>query len=82
MIAKYTVNPARLLNLPKGTLGVGADADVTVFDPDREWVFDRRQAASKSHNSPFYGWPLKGKATATIVAGRVIWVEQSGTRSV
>jgi len=36
MIAKFTVNPARLLNLPKGTLSVGADADVTIFDPDCE----------------------------------------------
>jgi len=73
MIAKYTINPARLLNLPKGTLGVGADADVTVFDPDLPWVFDRAQAASKSHNNPFYGWPLKGRATITIVGGRVVW---------
>jgi dihydroorotase len=76
MIAKYTINPARLLNLPKGTLNVGADADVTVFDPDREWVFDRSAAASKSHNNPFYGWPLKGRATATVVAGRMVWSER------
>ena len=85
MIAKYTVNPARLLNLPKGTLSVGADADVTVFDPNREWVFDRRHAASKSHNNPFYGWPLKGRATATIVAGQVVWqepVEHAGAAAV
>jgi dihydroorotase len=77
MIAKYTVNPARLLNLAKGTLAVGADADVTVFDPDREWVFEPAQAASKSHNNPFYGWPLKGKATSTIVAGKVVWADQT-----
>jgi dihydroorotase len=73
LIAKYTVNPARLLKLPKGTLGVGADADVTILDPGRDWVFDRAQAASKSHNNPFYGWPLKGRAMATIVAGKVVW---------
>lgn len=77
MIAKYTVNPARLLNLAKGTLAAGADADVTVFDPDREWVFDSRNSASKSLNNPFYGWTLKGKATATIVAGKVVWAEQA-----
>jgi dihydroorotase len=76
LIAKFTVNPARLLNLAKGKLSVGADADVTVFDPDREWVFERAQTASKSQNSPFYGWPLKGRATATIVAGKVVWSEQ------
>ncbi len=77
MIAKYTVNPARLLNLTKGTLSVGADADVTVFDPDREWTFERSATASKSANNPFYGWPLKGRAAATIVGGKKIWVEQT-----
>ena len=77
MIAKFTVNPARLLNLPKGTLSVGADADVTVLDPNRDWVFTPQEAASKSHNNPFYGWPLKGRATATIVGGKVVWVEQT-----
>jgi dihydroorotase len=70
VIAKFTVAPARLLRLNKGTLSIGADADVTVFDPDREWVFTREETASKSFNSPFYGWLLKGKAVATIVGGR------------
>jgi dihydroorotase len=77
LIAKYTVNPARLLNLPKGTLAVGADADVTVFDPDREWVFERAETASKSSNSPFFGWKLKGRAVATIVGGKKVWTEQA-----
>jgi dihydroorotase len=77
MIAKYTVNPARLLNLNKGTLSVGADADVTVFDPDHEWVFRREDSVSKSKNSPFFDWKLKGRAVATIVAGRRVLVEQT-----
>ena len=77
MIAKFTVNPARLLNLNKGTLSVGADGDVTVFDPDAEWIFQRGDSASKSKNSPFFGWKLKGKAVATIVAGKMIWSEQT-----
>ena len=77
MIAKFTVNPARLLNLNKGTLSVGAAADVTVFDPDAEWVFQAGDSASKSKNSPFFGWKLKGRATATIVAGKIIWSEQT-----
>jgi dihydroorotase len=80
LIAKFTVAPARLLGLSKGTLSVGADADVTVFDPDHAWVFERNTTASKSLNSPFYGWPLKGKAVATIVAGRKAWVEESLTQ--
>jgi len=76
VLAKYTVAPAKLLNLAKGTLSVGADADLTVFDPDREWVFERTDTASKSHNNPFYGWPLKGRAIATIVGGKKVWAEQ------
>ena len=76
LIAKYTVNPARLLGLDKGTLSVGADADVTVFDPELEWIFNRGDSASKSKNNPFFGWQLKGKAVATIVAGKRIQVEQ------
>jgi dihydroorotase len=77
LIAKYTVHPARLLKLNKGTLTAGADADVTVFDPDREWVFERAATASKSSNNPFFGWKLKGRAVATIVAGKKVWTEQS-----
>ncbi len=76
LIAKYTLAPARLLRLPKGTLSVGADADVTVLDPDREWVFEPGTAASKSSNSPFYGWRLKGKAVTTIVGGKKVWTEE------
>jgi dihydroorotase len=75
MIAKFTVNPARLLNLPKGTLSAGADADVTVFDADQEWVYRPEDSASKSKNNPFFGWKLKGKAVATIVAGKIVWSE-------
>ena len=73
LIAKFTVAPACLLKLAKGTLSVGADGDVTVFDPDREWVFDRGQSASQAFNSPFYGWRLKGQVVATVVAGRIVF---------
>jgi dihydroorotase len=79
LIAKYTVAPARLLSLAKGSLTIGADADVTVFDPDCDWVFERASTASKSTNNPFYGWPLKGRAVATIVDGKKVWAEQPET---
>lgn len=77
LIAKYTTAPARLLNLKKGTLSVGAEADVTVFAPDQEWTVEAGSSASKSKNSPFYGWTLKGKAVRTIVAGKTVWSEQT-----
>ena len=82
LIAKFTVAPARLLHLPKGTLSVGAAADATVFDPNREWVFERGGSASRASNSPFYGWALRGKAVATIVGGRKVWVEQGEVAAV
>ena len=82
LIAKFTVNPARLLNLNKGTLSAGADADVTVFDPEAEWIFQAGDSASKSRNSPFSGWKLKGRAAATIVSGKLIWSEQMETAAV
>jgi dihydroorotase len=69
LIEKFTTKPATLLRLNKGTLTVGADADVTIIDPDIEWTYDVTQSASKSRNSPFHGWPLKGKAVRTIVGG-------------
>jgi dihydroorotase len=76
VLARYTIGPARLLGLAKGTLQPGADADVTVLDPNRDWVFEKSSTASKAVNSPFYGWPLKGKAVATLVAGKKVWTDQ------
>jgi dihydroorotase len=78
LIARFTSGPARLLRLgSKGSLAVGMDGDVTVLDPEAVWVFQREQTASKSLNSPFYGWPLKGKAVATVVAGKIAWQDAS-----
>jgi dihydroorotase len=83
LIAKFTIAPARLLRLShKGSLRTGADGDVTVFDPNRAWEYAREQTSSKSYNSPFYGWPLKGKAVATIVSGRIVWSEENRTAAV
>ena len=69
-IAKLTVNPARVLGIPKGTLAVGADADIAIIDMDKEWVVDVNKFASSSKNSPFDGWKVKGVAVATILAGK------------
>ena len=80
LIAKFTVAPARLLRLDKGTLSIGADGDVTVFDPDREWVFEKERMGSKAPNSPFLGWRHKGKAVVTIVGGKIVWGDDSADR--
>ncbi|MBR5738136.1 MAG: dihydroorotase [Verrucomicrobia bacterium] len=73
LVKKFTTAPAKLLGIPKGTLSVGADADLTVLDPDEEWIYDASKGASKSHNSPFNGWPIKGCAVAAWVAGKQIY---------
>ncbi|HVM59403.1 MAG TPA: dihydroorotase [Verrucomicrobiae bacterium] len=75
LVETFTINPARLLRLKKGTLSVGADADVTVIDAKREWTYDVTASASKSRNSPFHGWNFSGRAVATIVAGEIVWRE-------
>jgi dihydroorotase len=77
VLNKFTAAPARLLRLRKGTLEVGADADVTVLDSEHAWTFDRSSCASKSANTPFHGWPLRGKAVATIVAGSLVWNDKT-----
>jgi dihydroorotase len=78
LIAKFTTGPARLLRLrDKGHLSIGADGDVTVIDVSRDWVFDVGASASKSRNSPFGGWRLKGKPIATIVGGNVAWADRN-----
>jgi dihydroorotase len=71
-IAQLTWGPARVLGLAKGTLQVGADADVTLIDTQTEYVVDRREFRSKSRNSPFHGWTLKGRAVMTIRAGTIV----------
>lgn len=70
-LAKLTVNPARIVNLPKGTLSRGADADITIFDLNAEWTVDAKRFASRSRNTPYDGWKLKGKVIHTIVGGKL-----------
>jgi dihydroorotase len=72
-IARLTSEPARIFGLAKGSLSAGADADVTIVDPAREWVVDITKSASKSRNSPFHGWKLRGQVLATIVSGKIVW---------
>jgi dihydroorotase len=73
LIQMFTVNPARLLALDRGTLSAGAPADVTLIDLDLEWTFDSKTSRSLSRNTPFHGAQLKGRAVRTLVAGRTVW---------
>jgi dihydroorotase len=66
---KMSLNPATILNIPKGTLHIGADADITIVDPDVKWTVSADQFYSKSKNSPYIGWELFGKASAVFVGG-------------
>ncbi len=72
LIEKVTVNPATVVKLDKGTLKVGADADVTIIDPELTKVVDKAEFISKGKNTPFDGMELKGWPTTTIVGGKVI----------
>jgi dihydroorotase len=69
-VRKLSLNPATIMKLGKGTLSLGADADITIIDPGLEWTVDASQFKSKSKNTPFNGWKLKGKAIQTIVQGK------------
>jgi dihydroorotase len=73
LIARLSRDPARLLNLPGGSLTVGAAADVTLLDPDAAVTIDPTRFASKSRNTPFGGWTATGRPWKTIVGGRVVW---------
>lgn len=71
LIAKMSCNPARILNLPKGTLAKGADADITVIHPELAWSVDAAAFRSLGKNSPFSGKKLKGRAVLSIVGGDI-----------
>jgi dihydroorotase len=71
LIEKMTINPARVLGIDRGTLRPGAVADVTVIDPEVEWTIDVKDFRSKSRNSPFDGWKVRGRAEVVIVGGVV-----------
>ena len=72
LVSRLSRDPARLLNLPGGSLTPGGPADVTILDLERAWTVDPARFASKSRNTPFGGWPLTGGPWMTIVGGKVV----------
>ncbi len=73
VIGLLTAKPAAVMGLDCGTLAVNARADVTIVDPGAEWVVDPGQFRSKSRNTPFAGWKMRGRVVATVVDGRVVY---------
>jgi len=72
LIAKFTVNPARIFNLKKGSLLPGTDADVTIIDLENTWTVDVNRFKSKSRNSPFHGRNVRGRVVTTCVGGKMV----------
>ena len=72
-VDKLATAPAKAFSLNAGTLAVGAPADVAIVDPNLEWEVDPSRFRSKSRNTPFAGWKVKGRVTTTLVSGRVVY---------
>jgi dihydroorotase len=77
LVTRMSLAPARILGIPGGTLAVGAPADVTVIDPRATWVCDPAKLRSRSHNTPFAGRAMRGRAMLTVVAGNIAFAEES-----
>lgn len=73
MVELLSVNPAAILGLDAGTLSSGVAADVTIINPELEFHYTEDQVVSKSKNSPFLDWKLRGRAVMVMVGGRITW---------
>ncbi len=71
LVEKLAINPRKLLGLPMPVIGPGADACLTIFDPNSEWTFSQKDILSKSKNTPFVGWRMKGKVLGVVNKGRL-----------
>ena len=76
-LAKMTTGPAAILRLSCGRLVPGEPADLVLIDPDRKWTVNPDDFASKSKNTPFSGWQLRGGVAATVVGGRIVYVNDA-----
>lgn len=79
LIRMMTVGPAGIINVDKGTLGKGKQADVTIFDPHAEYTVNPNRFVSKGRNCPYRDWPLKGVVETTIVGGEIRYQRESST---
>jgi dihydroorotase len=74
LVELMSLNPARILGVPGGTLSEGAPADITILAPDLKTRIEASRMRSRSRNTPFDGWELDGSVAGTIVAGRTLFV--------
>jgi dihydroorotase len=77
VVEMLTIGGAKVFSLQRGTLQKGAIADITIFDPDRQWTVEPMQFKSKSRNTSFTGWQLRGLVIATFVEGRKVFHNNS-----
>jgi dihydroorotase len=73
IVEMLTIGPARAFGLPGGRIAIGSPGDITIIDPELEWTVDPARFKSKSRNTPFGGWQLKGRTVATFVGGRRVF---------
>jgi dihydroorotase len=76
LIELFSLNPQKIMKINPWGIFEGSDAHLTIMDLSRQWRFDVNQSRSRSRNSPFHGWDMKGKAVCTIVAGRVVYEDR------
>ena len=77
LIELFSINPQKIMKVVPWGLFEGSTADLTILDLNRTWTFDVNQSRSRSRNSPFHGWPMKGKAVGTIVGGKVVFQDRT-----
>lgn len=77
LIYKITYAPSKILKIERGFIEEGKRADIVVFDPDIEWIYTEDKIKSKSKNTPFLNWKLKGKVLYTIFKGEIVYKEES-----
>src|SRR5262245_52362531 len=76
LVELFSLNPQKIMRVPHWGIFEGSSADMTILDLNRNWTFDVNQSRSRSRNSPFHGWQLRGKAVATIVGGTIAYEDR------
>ena len=73
VVLKMSANPARVLGIERGNLSIGVDADITIINPRATWVVEAANLKSKGKDTPFEGWKMRGRVSAAIVGGRIVF---------